>query len=98
MGFFKWFKSSAKMKRWMLLNLIGVVLVCFGIAKLIDAKTLNVAEIVTVVISFVLGFTFLVLSTVFMQKRMLELLVEESDTRKETNNVNTLIFNKKVYN
>ena len=98
MGFFKWFKSRAKMKRWILLNLIGVVLVCFGIAKLIDAKTLNVAEIVTVVISFVLGFTFLVLGTVFMQKRMLELLVEESDTRKETNNINTLIFNKKVYN
>ncbi len=98
MGFFKWFKSSAKMKRWILLNLIGVILVCYGIAKLIDAKTLNVVEIVTVVIAFVLGFTFLVLGTVFMQKRMLELLVEESDTRKETNNVNTLIFNKKVYN
>ena len=92
MGFFKWFKSSAKMKRWILLNLIGVILVCFGIAKLIDAKTLNVVEIVTVVIAFVLGFTFLVLGTVFMQKRMLELLVEESDTRKETNNINSLIF------
>ncbi len=98
MGFFKWFKSSAKMKRWILLNIIGVILVCYGIAKLIDAKTLDVMEIVLVIISFVIGFTFLVLGTVFMQKRMLELLVEESDTRKETNNVNTLIFNKKVYN
>ena len=98
MGFFKWFKSKAKMKRWIFLNLLGVILVCYGIAKLIDAKTLNVVEIVSVVVSFVLGFTFIVLGIVFMQKRMLELLVEESDTRKETNNVNTLIFNKKVYN
>ncbi len=97
-GFFKWFKGKAKIKRWILLILIGVVLVCYGIAKLIDARTLNVVEIITVVVSFVVGFTFIVLGIVYMQKRMLELLVEESDTRKERNNVNTLIFNKKVYN
>lgn len=97
-GFFKWFKGKAKIKRWIFLILIGIVLICYGIAKLIDARTLNVTEIVIVVVSFVLGFTFIVLGLIYMQKRMLELLVEESDTRKETNNVNTLIFNKKVYN
>ncbi len=97
-GFFKWFRGKAKIKRWIFLILLGVVLTCYGIAKLIDARTLNVVEIVTVVVSFVLGFTFIVLGIIYMQKRMLELLVEESDTRKETNNVNTLIFNKKVYN
>ncbi len=97
-GFFKWFKGKAKMKRWIFLVLVGIVLICFGIAKLIDSKTLGVLEIVSIVISFVLGFTIIVLGMVYMQKRMLELLVEESDTRKEKNNVNTLIFNKKVYN
>lgn len=97
-GFFKWFKGKAKIKRWIFLILIGVVLICYGIAKLIDARTLNLTDIITVIVSFVLGFTLIVLGIVYMQKRMLELLVEESDTRKETNNVNTLIFNKKVYN
>ena len=97
-GFFKWFKSSSKMKRWILIILIGVVLTCYGIAKLIDADTLGTKEIVQVVMSFVFGFASIVLGFVFMQKRMLEIMVEESDTRKEKNNINTLIFNKKIYN
>lgn len=97
-GFFKWFKSSAKMKRWIVLLLIGVVLVCFGISNIIAHKTLQKLDIIKIVVSFVIGATVIVISTVHMQKRMLELLVEESDTRKEKNNVNSLIFNKKVYN
>lgn len=97
-GFFKWFKSSSKMKRWILIILIGVVLTCYGIAKLIDADTLGTKEIVQVVMSFIFGFASIVLGFVFMQKRMLEIMVEESDTRKEKNNINTLIFNKKIYN
>ena len=97
-GFFKWFKSSSKMKRWILIILIGDVLTCYGIAKLIDADTLGTKEIVQVVMSFVFGFASIVLGFVFMQKRMLEIMVEESDTRKEKNNINTLIFNKKIYN
>ena len=96
-GFFKWFKGKAKIKRWIFLILVGVVLTCYGIAKLIDEKTLNVTDIIIVIVSFVLGFTFIVLGIIYMQKRMLELLVEESDTRKETNNVNTLIFNNYVF-
>ncbi len=97
-GFFRWFKSNAKMKRWILLILIGIVLICYGIANIIDYKTLQVTDIIKIVISFVFGFVAIVFGIVYMQKRMLEVLVEESDTRKETNNVNTLIFNKKVYN
>ena len=34
-GFFEWFKSSAKMKRWMLVILIGVVLICYSIAQIL---------------------------------------------------------------
>ena len=97
-GFLKWFKSSSKMKRWMLLGIIGVVLVCYGIANILAFKTLSTFELIKIVISFVIGFATIIISMIFMQKRMLEILVEESDTRSEKNNVNTLIFNKKVYN
>ena len=37
-GFFHWFKSSTKMKRWMLLILIGIMLACYGIAKILVLK------------------------------------------------------------
>lgn len=97
-GFFRWFKNNTKMKRWLLVIIIGIVLVCYGIANIIDFKTLTIKEIIKIVISFVIGFTSIIIGIVYMQKRTLELLVEESDTRKEKNNVNTLIFNKKIYN
>ncbi len=98
MGFFKWFTSKAKMKRWIFLILVGIILVGYGISTLLYFDTLGAIEILKIVGSFVIGFTTIIIGFVFMQKRTLELLVEESDTRKETQNVNTLIFNKKVYN
>lgn len=97
-GLFKWFRPSAKIKRWMLLNLIGVCLVCYGFANILVLKTLSTVDVIKIIASFVLGFLFVVVSIVHIQKRTLEILVEESDTRKETNNLNTLIFNKKIYN
>lgn len=97
-GLFKWFNSKAKVKRWIFLTLCGVVLICYGMANVLVLKTLETLDIVKIVATFVVGFTLIVLSIIHIQKRTLELLVQESDTRKETNNVNTLIFNKKVYN
>lgn len=100
MGFFKWFTQKAKMKRWMALILLGMVLVCYGISTLLYYDSLKTLQIAQIVVSFVVGFTIIVVGFVFMQRRNLELLVEDSDTRKDkdTQIVNSLIFNKKVYN
>ena len=97
-GFLRWFKQSAKMKRWILLLLVGIVSICYGIASLLTHETLQIMDIIIIVASFVAGFTIIIFSIVHMQKRMLEILVEESDTRKAKNNVKSLIFNKRVYN
>ena len=97
-SFFKWLKATSKIKRWILLTIIGMVLVCYGIAIIIDNKTLNTEDIVKIAICFVVGFVSIVFSMYRIQKRTLEILVEESDTRKEKNNVNSLIFNKRIYN
>ena len=69
MGFFKWFTSKAKMKRWMFLILLGVVLICYGIANILYFNTLGIIEILKIVVSFVIGFTMIVIGFVFMQKR-----------------------------
>ena len=98
MGFFKWFASKAKMKRWISLILLGIVLFCYGISTLIYHDTLGTKEIIKIIVSFVIGFTAIVIGFVFTQKRTLELLIEESDARKDSQIVNSLIFNKKVYN
>lgn len=101
-GFFEWFKSSTKMKRWMLLILVGIILACYGISEILVSREINFGffEIGKIIISFVIGFICIVLGIVFINKRNLELLIEATDERMENkNNVNvkSLIFNKTVY-
>lgn len=47
-GFFRWFKSSTKMKRWILLLVIGIVLACYGMARVLVAKTFDFKEIAVI--------------------------------------------------
>ena len=99
-GFIQWFKSSSKMKRWMFLILVGIVLMCFGISKIIVSKEMSFAELGEVIASFVIGFVTIIIGLVFLNKRTLEILVESTDDRmndKKNVNIKSLIFNKKVY-
>ncbi len=99
-GFFKWFKSGAKIKRWIFLMLIGIVLVCYGIAKVLVTDEMGFRELAKIIFVFVLGFTFTIISIICIQRRTLEILVEKSDTRdlEDKSKVKSLIFNRKIYN
>ncbi len=98
-GFFRWFRSSTKMKRWMLLILIGIVLACYGMAEILTGDRLDFMPLAKIILCFVVGFVFVIIGMVQMQKRTLELLVQETDDRIEDSKakVNSLIYNKKVY-
>lgn len=99
-GFMQWFKSSNKMKRWMFLILIGILLACYGLAKILVMKEISFEDVGKVVVIFVLGFLSIVIGLVFLNKRTLEVLIEASDERMENKknvNVKSLIFNKTVY-
>ena len=99
-GFMQWFKSSNKMKRWIFLILIGIILACYGLAKILVMKEISFQEIGKVVVVFVLGFISIVLGLIFLNKRTLEVLIESTDERMENKknvNVKSLIFDKTVY-
>ncbi len=98
-GFLQWFKRESKMKRWILLVLIGVLLSSYGMLNLLIGKVLNFGEILKIILTFVAGFTLIIIGIVYIQKRTLELFVQETDARDEARegNVKSLIFNKKVY-
>ena len=99
-GLFEWFKSSSKMKRWMLLILVGILLSCYGIAEILVMKEISFQEVGKIIITFILGFLAIVLGLVFLNKRTLEVLIESTDERMENKknvNVKSLIFNKTVY-
>lgn len=99
-GFWKWFKSSTKVKRWMLLILVGIVATCYGMSSVLVEKELAFQELGKLSLIFILGFVCIILGMVFLQRRTLELLVQDSDTRdiQKKAEVKSLIFNKKVYN
>ena len=99
-GFLHWFKSSNKMKRWMFLILIGIILSCYGMAEIIVLKEISFQEVGKIIAIFVVGFVSIVIGLIFLNKRTLEILIESTDERMENKknvNINSLIFNKTVY-
>lgn len=96
----QWFKASNKMKRWIFLILTGIILACYGLAKILVMKEISFQEVAGVIVVFVVGFLAIVLGLVFLNKRTLEILIEATDERMENRknvNIKSLIFNKKVY-
>ena len=102
-GFFGWFKGSTKIKRWMFLILIGIVLVCYGISEILVLDEMSIEGILKIIAMFVIGFTCVILGLVYIQKRTLELVIEANDdyddeSRKKAQvSIQSLIFDRKVY-
>ena len=99
-GFIKWFDSKSKLKRWMLLILIGIALICYGTAEILVLKEMSFEELAKIIITFVIGVVAVIFGLVCLNKRILEILIESTDDRmtdKSNVNVKSLIFNKKVY-
>ena len=101
LGFFKWFKSGTRMKRWLFLILLGIILLCYGTATIIDMQEISVLNLVITIAVSVVGFIMVIVGIIYSQKRVLELLIEDTDDRisegKKDINVNSLIFNKTIY-
>lgn len=85
------------MKRWILLVLVGIVLACYGMSSILTAERLDFWPLAKIVLCFIVGFVLVILGMIHMQKRTLELLVQETDNRieDEKTKVNSLIYNKK---
>lgn len=99
-GILQWLKSSSKMKRWIFLILIGIILTCYGISEILVEKEMEFADAGKVIIVFVVGFTCIVLGLIFLNKRNMELFIEATDDRlkqRKNVNVNSLIFDKRIY-
>ena len=101
LGIFKWFKSGTRMKRWMFVIILGIILLCYGIATIIDMKELSILRLAFTIAISVAGFIMVIVGIIYSQKRVLELLIEDTDDRiadnKKDVNVNSLIFNKTIY-
>ena len=100
-GIFSWFKDSSKMKRWMMLILIGVIFASFGMASMIvSTEAITFWQAAKIIVYFVIGFTCIILGLIYLNKRTMEIFIEATDKRTSSDNkvnVNSLIFNKNIY-
>ena len=99
-GIWQWLKSSSKMKRWIFVILVGIVLTCYGIAEILVKKEMEFADAGKIIVVFVVGFTSIVLGLIFLNKRNMELFIEATDDRMQNRknvNVKSLIFDKRIY-
>ena len=99
-GLWQWLKSSSKMKRWIFVILVGIILTCYGIAKVLVEKEMGFSDVATIIVTFVIGFTSIVLGLIFLNKRNMELFIEATDDRlrnRKNVNVKSLIFDKRIY-
>ena len=52
-GFLKWFKKGARMKRWILLLILGILLAYYGMVTLLTGEQLDFIDLAKIIISFV---------------------------------------------
>ena len=55
-SFLEWFKASTKVKRWIFLILVGIVLVCYAFSQVLTMDVVQVSEVVKIVVEFVIRF------------------------------------------
>ena len=91
-----WFKASSKLKRWMLLVLIGIILISYAFSQIWTLKEISFIHVGIIVLSFVLGFTAAIIGLISIQKRTLEISVK-SKNKKENINIKPLVFKKDIY-
>lgn len=103
LGFFNWFNGKTKIKRWILIILIGIVCTCFAFTYVLQTNILKPVDILKIVLMFAVGFSMIIIGIVLIQKRTMEIVVEAnnkfSDKGKKANlNMKSLIFNRTIYN
>lgn len=100
-SFFEWFKGSTKVKRWIFLILVGMALTCYSFSKILVTKEIDFSNLAKVIIMFVIGFICIVVGLIYIQRRTLEIIIEANEPcdngKKSKVNIQSLIFNKKVY-
>lgn len=101
-SFFEWFKSGAKIKRWLFFILIGVIFVSYSMSKILIVNVIDLLDIVIMIISGVIGILIIIYGLIRIQKRSLEIFIEANgvnykNLKDENINMKSLIFDKTIY-
>ncbi len=91
----EWLGSGMKIKRWLLLVIIGTITLSYGISNLKLANQMNLSSVLVTGLLFIIGFACIVMGFLMTQRRILRAVAEaniSSNTRKL--NIKKLLFDK----
>ena len=83
----EWFNSKLKMKRWLLLILVGVFFVSYSLAKIFSMQTMELNNAIKYGIVFVVGCVCVCISYIMSQRQLL-MAIAESATKSNGKNIN----------
>lgn len=93
----EWLGSGLKIKRWLLLVLLGTLILSYGFSNLKLATTLSVQSILTSALLFAIGITAIVMGFLMCQKRILKAVAEANiSANTRSLNLKKLLFDKKT--
>ena len=93
----EWFSSGLKLKRWFLLLLVGVLLLSYGIAKFISSDELQMNELIFCIVTFIIGFSAVIMSYMMSQRRILQAIAEANANPNGRNiNLKKMLFDKRM--
>ena len=81
----EWLGSGMKIKRWLLLVIIGTITLSYGISNLKLANQMNLSSVLVTGLLFIIGFACIVMGFLMTQRRILRAVAEaniSSNTRK----------------
>lgn len=93
----EWFGSGLKMKRWLVLVLIGTIVTAYGLSNIMVKPELEITDIIRICIAFALGCGLAVAGVIMAERRMLQAIAESNVSANQRNlNIKKLLFDKKT--
>ena len=65
-GFIEWFRPNARIKRWIFLILVGIILACYGISTIIVSEELEIAQLLLIILQLTKTYQLFFVSCCFM--------------------------------
>jgi len=98
----EWLSSNLKMKRWILLMILGVFLISYGLAKIFSYTDsgsygndlLNIPDIVLYAASFIMGIVCTVIAFIMSRLQVLKAIAEPTIRSTQGVNIKKLLYDK----
>ena len=96
-GIGEWFGKELRMKRWLILVLIGTGMVSYSIAQILTNQALEIYNLIVYAFMFIFGFVAVIFGFMMAQKRMLQAIAEHNAGQNYKGlNIKRLLYDKKM--